>query len=75
MELGALLRLDVGGLRSLGLGTIPLWQMVLERRSWLVLVAWAAVVGPFLEPGLGWFLRVGQRRNRLGGSCSLRDLS
>src|SRR5580765_1949163 len=42
MGLGAILRLDMGFLRTMGLGAISLWQVVLLRQQ-LVLVAWTSL--------------------------------
>src|SRR5580765_7151976 len=44
MGLGTILRLDMGFLRTMGMGAVSLWPVVLLRQQ-LVLVAWTSLCG------------------------------
>ena len=59
----------------MGVGTVSLWKVVLERRLWLVLVAWCSVIRPLLEPGPGWLLRMEEWQHWVGGSRAVRKVS
>src|SRR5690349_7775752 len=62
LGVGGLVWVDVGELRSMGLGTIPLRTLVLGAAVWLVLVSRSIWIPALLVAGSGCIFRLWPRR-------------
>src|SRR3954468_16048447 len=74
MGLAELLRMDLGGLLALGLGSLSLRPLVPQRQLRLVLVARLKRCRPCMASCFGRILRF-RPGTWVGGSCSTREFS